>query len=132
MQVSEIMTREPLRVRADAPLTAALALLALGDVRHLPVVDDEGLAGMLSERDVLGFLVPNEKAARERLEESLQRRVFEVMSEDVVTVSPDAEVRAVIDLLLEHRIGAVCVVEGKELVGIVSYVDVLKATRDDL
>lgn len=132
MQVSEIMTREPLRVRADAPLIAALALLALGDVRHLPVVDDEGLTGMLSERDVLGFLVPKEKAARERLEESLQRRVFEVMREDVVTVAPDAEVRAVIDLLLEHRIGAVCVVEGKELVGIVSYVDVLKAMRDHL
>jgi acetoin utilization protein AcuB len=54
------------------------------------------------------------------------------MSPDVIAVAPDAELGEVIDLLVENRIGAVAVVrpETDELVGIVSYIDVLQAMRD--
>jgi acetoin utilization protein AcuB len=56
------------------------------------------------------------------------------MSADVVAVGPEAELGAIVDLLIEHRVGAVPVVkpESGELIGIVSYVDVLAALRDSL
>lgn len=131
MHVRDIMTAEPLRVQASSTLTAAIALLALGDVRHLPVVADGGkVVGMLSERDALGFLVPGKGAMEENLEEGLSRPVTDVMSPEVVTVAPGAAVKELIDLLVQHRIGAVPVVENDELVGIASYVDVLQAVRD--
>lgn len=131
MQVRDIMTPEPLRVQSSATLTAAIALLALGEVRHLPVVDDGGgVVGMLSERDALGFLVPGRGEVEQRLEEGLSRPVTEVMSREVLTIAPDASVRDLIDLLVDNQIGAAPVVEGDELVGIASYVDVLRAVRD--
>jgi acetoin utilization protein AcuB len=60
-----------------------------------------------------------------------QRQVSELMSGDVVTVEPDTDLREVIDDLLEERIGAVPVVSGPDgVVGIVSYVDVLRALAE--
>jgi acetoin utilization protein AcuB len=56
------------------------------------------------------------------------------MSSDVIAVGPDAEIGEVIDLLIDHKIGAVPVVdeETREALGIISYVDVLRALRDVL
>jgi acetoin utilization protein AcuB len=56
------------------------------------------------------------------------------MSPDVIAVAPEAELGEVVDLLLEHRVGAVPVVrpETGELIGIVSYIDVLRVLRDSL
>ena len=58
MRAQDLMTPEPVRLRADSTLGEALGLLALADVRHLPVVDDGDVIGMLSERDVLEALKP--------------------------------------------------------------------------
>lgn len=134
MRVRELMTEEPLRVSASSSLTAAVALLALGDVRHLPVVDNDGrVVGVLSERDALGFLVPGEDKVDENLEAGLERPVAEVMSEEPLTIGPDEPAEALVDLLLTSKVGAVPVVEkDRTLVGIVSYVDVLRAVRDRL
>jgi acetoin utilization protein AcuB len=130
------MTPEPVRLRADSTLGEALGLLALADVRHLPVVDDSGVVGMLSERDVLGVIAPAsegdapadvDRGDLDRL--GLDRKVEQLMSREVFAVAPDAPVRLVIEEMLSHRIGAVLVVEGEQLLGIVSYVDVLEALK---
>jgi acetoin utilization protein AcuB len=54
------------------------------------------------------------------------------MSTDVLSVDPETDVGEVVDLMIEHRVGAVPVVDAdsEELVGIVSYMDVLRASRD--
>lgn len=120
------MTPEPVRLRVDSTLGEALGLLALADVRHLPVVEDGRVVGMLSERDVLGVVAPPEGDEHPT---GLGRRVEEFMSRDVFSVAPDASVRTVIDEMLSRRIGAVLVIENDELLGIVSYVDVLEALK---
>lgn len=120
------MTPEPVRLRADSTLGEALGLLALADVRHLPVVDDGGVVGMLSERDVLGVVAP---ATGGEVPAGLERKVEELMSREVYAVAPDAPVRLVIEEMLSHRVGAVLVVDGSRLLGIVSYVDVLEALK---
>ncbi|MEY3012950.1 MAG: hypothetical protein RIT45_1685 [Pseudomonadota bacterium] len=129
MDVSEIMTHAPLSVGSDARVADALDLMYEHDIRHVPVIDDGELVGMLSDRDLRDFL---------RAEDGYRRAqgvgVTEVMSADAISVEPEAEISEVIDVMLENKIGAVPVVDGHsdKVVGIVSYVDVLAVAREAL
>jgi len=134
MIVEEVMSPLPYVVRPGNTIAEAMSLLAETDVRHLPVVEDDELVGILSDRD-LRQLTPS--ANDEFDHPGRVRRLFEqpvstVMTGDVVTVYPEAELGEAIDLMIEHKIGAIPVVEAgsRKLVGIVSYVDALRAARD--
>lgn len=128
MRVTDWMTQQPLRITSDASVTAALALLAMGDVRHLPVVDEhEHVTGILSERDVIGLLAPSVANLAEEFEKATQLQVAEFMNTDVIVLEPEDELSVAIGLFLEHKVGAFPVVKNKKLVGILSYLDVLRA-----
>lgn len=134
MQAQDVMTPNPVTVPPQASAAEVWDLMRERAVRHLPVVDGGTLVGMLSDRDLahfdLGRVLTVEGA--EALRRELATPAIKVMSPDVITVEPEAELGEVIDLLVENRIGAVAVVrpETQELVGIVSYIDVLAAVRD--
>ena len=134
MIVQDIMSRSLVTARAKSTVREVLHLLREADVRHIPVVDDEGLVGIVSDRD-LRAIVPSEIDAIDSPSEARRRlevRIGEVMNTDVATVNPESELAEAIDVMLEGRVGAVPVVDvdGKKLVGILSYVDVLRAARD--
>lgn len=120
MKAADLMTKDPRTIEVDESVGDAVDALVELDVRHLPVVSAQGeLVGMISDRDLGGLhhrgLVPT-------------IRVAEAMSGSPVSVDLDASVEDVVELLLEHRIGAVPVVDADDrVVGIVSYVDVLRA-----
>lgn len=122
MVVSEIMTTEPVAIDVGADL--AQAMLAMDDlnVRHLPVIEEGRLVGMLSDRDLSSLRRPARHGAA-------LPELASVMSSDVVSVDPESDVSEVIELMLEHKVGAIPVVsiESQELLGIVSYVDVLRS-----
>ncbi|MCB9738264.1 MAG: CBS domain-containing protein [Deltaproteobacteria bacterium] len=127
MEVAEIMTREPLSVTSDARVADALELMHDNDIRHVPVIDDGELIGMLSDRDLRDFL-----RAEDGWRKAQGVSVSEVMSADAISVEPGSDVSELIDLMLENKIGAIPVVDGHsdKVVGIVSYVDVLAAARE--
>lgn len=128
MIVREIMTPTPWVVEVTDSLRRVHARLLESDVRHLPVVDRGKLVGIISERDVPSDLVsPGARGGFDRGD----RPVSNYMSSDVISVNPESDLAEVIDLMLEHRIGAVPVVDldGERLLGIVSYVDVLREAR---
>ena len=130
MVVQEIMTSDPVVVDASAPLRSALRALRALDVRHLPVVDNGQLVGMLSDRDLR--LADQPPIEDDEDENPLDRPVAEIMSGDVISVAPEDELSALVDLMVEHKVGAVPVVEDHsgDVVGIVSYIDVLRAARE--
>ena len=134
MQAHDVMTAHPLTVSPQASVADVWDLMRERGVRHLPVVDGGTVVGMLSDRDLarfdLGRVLTIEGA--EALRRELATPAVRVMSSDVITVDPEAELGEVVDLLVENRIGAVAVVRSdtQELVGIVSYIDVLEAVRD--
>jgi acetoin utilization protein AcuB len=133
MTADEIMTRIPFTMHPTDPVSAAVDTLQAMNVRHLPIVDDRGhLIGMLSDRD-LGPLMQRftEGADADRMVVPLsERRISEFMSTATASVTPDDDVSEVVDRMLDERIGAVPVVDAAEnVVGIVSYVDVLRALR---
>lgn len=123
---ADLMTENPRTIRDEASIGDALDALEELDVRHLPVVDDDGnLVGMLSDRDLRPL-------RREHEQEDAVRRartpVADLMTSGVVSVTTDTETDEIIELMLDHKIGAVPVVDGEgQVVGIVSYVDVLRA-----
>jgi acetoin utilization protein AcuB len=114
----DLMTASPVVVDRAATIRVALERLQSLDVRHLPVVDTEGaLIGMVSDRDLRAHM----------LAPSLDALVSSIMTTDVISVDLDADAAEIIDLMLDHKIGAVPVIDADgELVGIVSYVDVLR------
>jgi acetoin utilization protein AcuB len=134
MQAQDIMTADPTTVSPEATVAEAWDLMRDHAVRHIPVVDRAGLVGMVSDRDLAHFdlarLLTTEGA--EGLRRELSTPVVRIMSADVVAVDPETELGEIVDLLVDNRIGAVAVVRSgtRELVGIVSYIDVLKAVRD--
>lgn len=124
----EIMTADPVCAPEDAPLFDAVADMAEGGVRHLPVVDAEGrLVGMLSDRDVRAAVGdPREELTRGTRWEIEGRTVRDVMRQDPVRVELDSTVSEIASALVDERVGAVPVVdEDDHPVGIVSYVDLL-------
>lgn len=135
MRADEIMTRDVIAVRADQTVAEAIEVLADRGFRHLPVLDDDDhVVGILSDRDVraLGVSTALDQRTREKLEARMRAPVARLMSTGVATVRPETEVREIIDTMLEAAVGAVPVVDHDTdtLIGIVSYVDVLRAVRD--
>lgn len=134
MKVRDVMTPDPIAIRSDRTIREALETLEKHHIRHLPILEDGRLSGILSDRSVAPWrqtLFDAESWHDVDLEALLmQTRVADIVERRVVSIEPDAPVSAAIDALLDHNIGAVPVVDDREeLVGIVSYVDLLRAMR---
>lgn len=133
MNVQELMTVNPVAVRTNSKVRDVLAILQEMEIRHLPVVnEDNDLVGMLSDRDLRSLSIPvTGPDADERARKVLDQPVSTHMSSSVLSVTTEEDVGDVIDLMLEHRVGAVPVVNADgALAGIVSFVDVLRVLRD--
>ena len=135
MIVQEVMSENPQSIREDASVAEAIEVLAMADFRHLPVVRGRELVGMLSDRDVRSLMAPRliDLDGLEALRARYDEDVSELMSADVVRVYPDTDLGEVIDKMLDEKIGAMPVVDPDtgDLLGIVSYVDVLRGLRDE-
>lgn len=118
--------------------TVRTALLRMEDqeIRHLPVTEGQQLIGMISDRDLREYRLPvvEEIDNPEYADDLLDTPVSEVMNANLVTLDPGETVKTAIDLILEYGVGAVPVVDRHRdvLVGIISYVDVLKYLRGTL
>jgi CBS domain-containing protein len=134
MIARDLMTPDPLTVTPQASIAEAWDLMRELAVRHVPVVEDGVLVGMLSDRDLARVSIAQvlRVEGADALREELKTPIVEVMSTDVISVEPETEVGEVIGLLLEHKVGALPVVElgTREVLGIISYVDVLRALQD--
>jgi len=135
MRADEIMTESVITIRATQTIADAIAVLAEKDVRHLPVLGDAGqLVGMLSDRDIrsLGLTRALDVQTSQRAQERLRQSIASAMSANVASIGPELEMPEVIDAMLESGVGALPVVDEDtdQLLGIVSYVDVLRALRD--
>jgi|KBSSwiStaDraftv2_1062776.scaffolds.fasta_scaffold98903_2 acetoin utilization protein AcuB len=130
MPVRDRMHRDPVVVRADAPIAVAIDLLRTRGIRHLPVVDDRGrLVGIVTDRD-LRQVVFDPRIQDVLGDATLALRaltVREVMTWGVVSVRADADLRAAVRLMRERKIGALPVVDDGLVVGILTESDVLAA-----
>jgi acetoin utilization protein AcuB len=136
MIARDLMTPKPMTVSPEATIAEVWDLMRELEIRHLPVVQAGALVGMLSDRDLARLDMARllAVAGADTLRRELSAPIVRFMSSDVIAVEPEAELSDVIELLLEHKVGALPVVEPdtREVVGIISYIDVLRAIQDDL
>lgn len=136
MTADEIMTADVTTLDEGSTLGDALELMEEQDIRHVPVVRGGEVIGMLSDRDLrsLGVSLVSDLESLDKLQARLQGKVSSLMTGNVFTVDRAADVKDVMDLMIEEKVSAVPVVEDDTatLVGIISYVDVLRALRDTL
>ena len=129
MDVKAWMTRDPIVAAPTTSIKAAWKLMQDRRIRHLPVVDAGRLVGIVTDRD-LRRVLPSPATSLEihELNYLLDKiTLAEVMTKDVITTTPFTQVHDAARTLLRNRIGALPVLEGGELVGIISQTDVLEA-----
>jgi acetoin utilization protein AcuB len=130
----DLMTPNPVTVTPSASIAEAWDLMRELDIRHIPVVQGGVLIGMISDRDLarldFGRLLSAE--GMDTIRRDLATAIVRIMRSDVIFVEPETEIGDIVELLVESKVGAVPVIvpETREVVGIVSYIDVLRAVQD--
>ena len=129
-RVSEAMQRVFASVRPDEHMDLVQDVMSLGQIRHLPVLDDGVLAGVVSQRDLLAAGLSSALAfgggERRRFLGSVP--VSEVMTAEVVTIAEQDTLDEAARRMLEHRIGCLPVVdEARHVRGLLSESDLVRA-----
>lgn len=147
MKVKDIMTKEVRSVSPDINAKEALDLLAKMEISGLPVIDDKNkLVGMFTEKEVLSVILPsyvekvgrfiyqeNPKAVKQKILTLQTFKVKDLMRQDVITVDEDTTLCEVARLMLTQKARRLPVLnKTKEVVGIVSRGDIVKALFRDL
>jgi len=120
MQVSDYMTPDPFVVSCHEPVDEIVDLLRRHGIHQIPVVDeDRRIVGIITERDI-------RSAARQQEPATPHKRAVDVMTPEVVTVTPGTNLEEAVETLCRERFGALPVVVGGHLVGILSSRDLLR------
>jgi acetoin utilization protein AcuB len=135
MRVKNWMARPAATIRSDALVRGAIDLMKTRRLRHLPVVGHGGqLVGILTDRDLRQVIFgPAVQRRLPNLSEALKTlTVQEIMTRGVVTVRSTSEIREAARLMHKRKIGALPVVDGNRVVGILTESDVLRAFQSVL
>ena len=129
MRVKEWMSSSPTTTDPKTSMSEARELMRRKGIRHLLVTDGERLVGIVTDRDIrLNLPSPATSLSMWEINYLLTKlTVGDVMTKFVITVEPGRPVEEAARLMLEHRIGALPVVEDGLLVGILTETDLLRA-----
>ncbi|HVN84513.1 MAG TPA: CBS domain-containing protein [Candidatus Binatia bacterium] len=122
MTVRDLMETEVVTLNSTDNLSLADDIMRLGRIRHLPVVSGKRLVGIVSQRDLFRAAISSVLRLRPKAERDwlLKIHVSEVMTHPVATVAPDSSVRSAATLMIDKQIGCLPVVEGSDLVGLLT------------
>ncbi len=141
LRVRNLMTSEVVTVRPETPLKDVARLLVEHRVSGLPVVSDGRLLGIVSEADLLikeqgvdevplrplGRLVGESRSSQEQLAKVEATTAGEAMTAPAITITPDKPISEAAAVMGRSRVNRLPVVDGEELVGIISRADVVRA-----
>ena len=116
MRVEELMRKKVETIREDGSAEEALKRMRSRRLRHLVVVRDGDVVGIVSDRDLAALLVGSFR---------LDRTIDQVMSRGVAVVEPRTSIEDAARLMRRRKIGALPVVVGRRLVGILTVADLL-------
>ncbi len=129
--VKDVMTENVIYVTVDTSLGKAMKTMVNTGVRRLPVVKDGVVAGMLSCKDVTGFIGSHKVFTilkRKTIDELLNLPISDVMRTDVLTISPEADIGEAASIMNIKKVGSLLVIQGGELKGIITARDILYGT----
>jgi acetoin utilization protein AcuB len=129
MLVRDRMTLSPVTITPNVSVTEALRLMNEKKIRRLPVLDTAGnLVGIVSDRDLLlASPSPATSLAIWEIHDLLAKlTVDKTMTREVITVTEDTPLEEAARVMVDHKIGGLPVMKGKDLVGIISESDLFK------
>jgi CBS domain-containing protein len=118
----DIMTASPRTIASSATVGEAAKLMRDENVGSLPVVHQDRLVGVVTDRDLAVRVVAEGRDA--------STLVVEVASDRPVTVEPTADLDEALQLMAEHQVRRLPVVEGGRLVGVIAQADVARLGKD--
>jgi acetoin utilization protein AcuB len=127
--VKDLMTTDTVAINSDTPLRKIIGLMKQNSFRQLPVLEGKNLIGIVSDRDVRlavnsPMIVHDHEEDIELLEEVTAENV---MTLNPITVTPDTPAVRAAEMLAVYKFGALPVVEGNRLIGIITVTDFLRA-----
>jgi CBS domain-containing protein len=147
--VSDIMTADPVTVTTETGVTEAAQLMVDNKIGALPVLDGDVLVGLVTEGDLIhqdvklefptyiqlldGFIMypPAQARFENELKKAVAATVGDVMTADPITVQADTSIEDVATLLVERDVSRIPVMNGDELVGIVTKGDVVRSLVEE-
>jgi len=124
MRIEKIMRRRVVTVSTATTIGEALALLRGNRIRHLPVLEDDKLVGIVSDRDLRDAL-PSSLTQDPEKEMILAQPVSEIMTRQVITAHPLDFIEDAAKTIYDYKVGSLPVLEGGQLVGIITESDIL-------
>lgn len=123
--VRDLMTRNPTTLGPEASVAEALRLFWEKEIRHVPIVENGELVGIVSDRDLTEASPAADDPDREETMQGI--RVGDVMSREVVTAHPQDPTGYAAKEMYEKKLDALPVMDDQELLGIVTSTDVMRA-----
>lgn len=126
--VREIMMSSPVTLTPEDTLDLASDVISLGRIRHIPIMEDGRLVGILTARDLMGAAATEIFGLKHKQQSALFKSVLikDVMKKKVVTVAPETKIKDAAHLMANKKIGCVPVVSDGTLVGLVTTTDILR------
>ena len=107
-------------IHPKASILDALKNMSRRDVGALPVVDEMGLVGIISERDFIHVIAKLEQC-------EIDRKIDRYMTKNVATISPDTTLEECMQIMVRKKVRYLSVMDKKDLIGLISYGDVIRA-----
>ena len=127
MKAMQAMTRNVVCVQANDALESARDIMGEWEIRHLPVVDDGKVIGILSDRDILLHTSVGQEG--EMVVEDLE--VGDVMTRNLITCGPTDSIAKIATIMTDRKIDSLPVIEADgELVGLVTSTDLLELLKE--
>jgi len=133
MLVGERMTRNPVTIEETASIDDGLHLMRERKVRRLPVLDASGkMVGIVSDKDLLHAAPsPATSLSVHELHYLLAKlTISQVMSSPVISVSSDTPLEEAARVMADNKIGGLPILDGEQLVGIITETDVFKVLAE--
>jgi len=142
--VADIMTKDVITVKRETTLRELAEIFETHHVGSLPVVDDEGTPiGIITESDLIeqgrslhiptvislfDWVIPleGERSLERDLQKMTAQTAGEIFTTELTSISPSDPVSKAADLMSEHKLHSLPVLEGKKLVGIVARIDIIR------
>lgn len=128
MIVSEVMSKNLITIKSTDTLKKAQELMVKHSIRHLPVAQNGELLGIITESDIRGAFIQSGRKTKDgnisHLDPS-KLKVSNHMTRAILTVAPETCIEDAALLIYKNKIGALPVVKGKKVVGIISIMDIL-------
>lgn len=132
--ISSIMTKNLITVNPEEKLVAIKDIFDKHAIHHIPVVKFKNIVGMISKSDFLHFMRGYSQNAEDQFVDSARLRTFkaeDIMTRGLAKLDHRDPIRSAIDIFKINRFHAVPILDGEELVGIVTTYDIIKKIADE-